>query len=496
MSDPTGGNEILVGVRVERQGAEVLPQVRQQVVQFDTALKNVTTTSGTGATTLFNLNKQQERLGETATTGTRGLHMVRSAAAALAFQAAGVPGAVGKIAEGLLLFGAGSTVVLGAVAGLALVATAIRAVTQDTRDDIAAQEALEQKLSGMGAHGEATAARLRLAQLEQERDAPTLAQRFHRAPTFAGPRIAGGWRPEELEQINREIAEQQGILDRAMLKFEDPQARALREASQGRREAGTRQRLIGAEVGLFGPGLGEGTERVTASTLALAEALRVERLEYEHIPPAIARKVAAQERETAEQTLMNDLTLDTFRQSREAELINQMVFASQEEVTEAIRRRKLEMMGLAPAAAAAISADERWAAGQVRVAGILRDALPRAFDAIAQGAIHGFDQMAQQLVSVATNALQQMPGISPLEGGLIGFVGSLVGNIFRPHDNGVRIDSYSQQALEQMRRANPEAASARIIVINSQGHTVEELLYEAGRREDRDAIDRIPVLGG
>src|SRR5882672_9426102 len=154
MSDPTGGaGPVLVEVRVERTGADVLPQVRQQVVQFDTALKSVTGTSGAGASMLFNLNKQQGQLAETGAAGSRGLHMVRSAAAALAFQATGVAGPVGKIAEGLLLFGAGSTVVLGAVAGLAAVALAYRVLTQETRDDIAAQQELAKELAGMGAHG-------------------------------------------------------------------------------------------------------------------------------------------------------------------------------------------------------------------------------------------------------------------------------------------------------------------------------------------------------
>lgn len=479
MSDPTGGNEILVGVRVERQGAEVLPQVRQQVVQFDTALKNVTTTSGGGATTLFNLNKQQERLGETATHGARGLHMVRSAAAALAFQAAGVPGPVGKIAEGLLLFGAGSTVVLGAVAGLALVAGAVRAVTQETRDDIAAQQDLVKGLGALGPHGEARAARIRLAELEQERDTPTLAQRFQRAPGFAGPRIGGGWRPQELEQINREIAEQQRVLDRAMRSFASPQQTTLR-SSINELEV---QRVNGAR-GILTP------------LTELEEAQRRLRLEQEHYPPALAATIAAHERLTAEMKLATDAFRDDAAGIEEARIRNGLLWASTDEVTEALRRRKLETMGLPTTTAVAIANDERWAAGQIRVAGILRDALPRAFDAIAQGAITGFDQMAQQLVSIATNAVQQLPGLSPLEGGLIGFVGSLVGNLFGGRDKGVRIDSYSQQALEQMRRANPEAASARIIVLDSRGHTVAEFLNEAGRREDRDAIDRVPFLEG
>lgn len=476
MSDPTGGNEILVGVRVERQGAEVLPEVRREVVQFDTALKNVTTTSWAGGKRLSDLNDQQQRLGETATHGARGLHMVRSAAAALAFQAAGVPGPVGKIAEGLLLFGAGSTVVLGAVAGLGLVAGAVRLVTQETRDDIAAQQDLVKELAGMGPHGEARAARIRIAELEQERDQPTLAQRFKRAPGFAGPRIGGGWRPQELEQINRELAEQQGILGRAMGAFASPQQTTLRSSVNDLAV------LRDAVVGLHAP------------VTALEEAQRRLRLEQEHYPPALAATIAANERLAAELRLADTLFREDAAAIDEARIRNELLWASTDEVTEAIRRRKLELMGLPQHQAAAIANDERWAAGQIRVAGILREALPRAFDAIAQGATTSFDQMAQSLVSIATNSLQQMPGLSPLEGGLIGFVGSLVGNLFN-RDKGVRIDSYSQQALEQMRRATPEAASARIIIIDSKGHTVAELVNEAGRRQDRDAIDRFPMVG-
>jgi hypothetical protein len=71
----------------------------------------------------------------------RGVNLIENALQTLTAQAIGVPGPVGKIAQGFGLLGAGSLVVTGAVAGAGVLALAYRTLTQDAR---AAAEAADQ----------------------------------------------------------------------------------------------------------------------------------------------------------------------------------------------------------------------------------------------------------------------------------------------------------------------------------------------------------------
>jgi hypothetical protein len=64
----------------------------------------------------------------------RGVHLFENALRALSFQAAGIPGSVGKAAQGIGMLGIGSLWVTGAIAGLGGVALAIRALTSDARE--------------------------------------------------------------------------------------------------------------------------------------------------------------------------------------------------------------------------------------------------------------------------------------------------------------------------------------------------------------------------
>jgi hypothetical protein len=83
----------------------------------------------------------------TSTAGARrGLNLMENGLRTLAFQAAGVPGPVGKIASGFGLLGAGSLIVTGVVAGVGAVALGYRFLTRDAREASAAADKLTDSL--------------------------------------------------------------------------------------------------------------------------------------------------------------------------------------------------------------------------------------------------------------------------------------------------------------------------------------------------------------
>lgn len=76
-----------------------------------------------------------------------GLKRLESGFQALAFQAAGVPGPLGRIASGLVLLGGGSGVLLGVAAAAGAVALAWKALTTASTDAAAAMDRLKPKLT-------------------------------------------------------------------------------------------------------------------------------------------------------------------------------------------------------------------------------------------------------------------------------------------------------------------------------------------------------------
>ncbi len=278
MSDPTGGTDLLVGVRVERQGAEVLPQVRQQVVQFDQTLKGVTATSGTGATTLFNLNREQSRLGQGAPIAARGLTGVRNALSILALEATGATGPVGTLASRLLLFSGGSTLALGVAAGVGAIATAYKLASAEFERAGAEAERLNEIWRGLVATGRPTVAMandLTTAIREQaaaQDELDKISGRKSRGGLFGPVRGTAGEiarRQTALDAATRVVTERRRLLAEAQvqlaadaqgaglktaqafmqgIKFLEPQVQ-LQVLALGQRQFGPQFRSLGAEAG-------------------------------------------------------------------------------------------------------------------------------------------------------------------------------------------------------------------------------------------------------
>src|SRR5882762_8125086 len=152
-----------------------------------------------------------------------GTTTLRRGLTGLAFQLTGTTGPLGRVAQGLLLFEGGSTLVLGVAAGIAAIGLALRALTQESRDTAAAQEALAKSLDALGPHAQMMAAQVRLSALQtQLADSSILAVLGRSIKAIFGPSVI-----EQNEQVKRQIAEIETLIGRLTIAFESPWVSAL-----------------------------------------------------------------------------------------------------------------------------------------------------------------------------------------------------------------------------------------------------------------------------
>lgn len=102
--------------------------------------------------------------------GAKGLQSVEIGMRTLAAQAVGLHGPLGRVAEGLLSFAGGGTLVLGVAAGIGLITLAMKAMKEEGEQAAKATEDLEKRLTALGAHGALVAATMRVSALEVKED--------------------------------------------------------------------------------------------------------------------------------------------------------------------------------------------------------------------------------------------------------------------------------------------------------------------------------------
>ena len=95
---------------------------------------------------LAKANAALDRMGKAGPGARAGLRAVEIGARQLAFEAAGLQGGIGQLVRGFAMFGGGSALMLGVVAGIGGVALAYRALTKDTREAAAEQKKLQEEL--------------------------------------------------------------------------------------------------------------------------------------------------------------------------------------------------------------------------------------------------------------------------------------------------------------------------------------------------------------
>lgn len=161
-------DELLLKLKWQEEGANVPAGARAQLQNLVRAQQALTQTTvagvapqqaaaqaaGVAAAKTEDLGHKVRRTSQDAIGAGRSVGLLRSALSVYAFQAVGAAGTTGRLAQGLLLFGAGSTITLGAVAGLALIAAGFRLITREARES-------EERIK---------AARDRLKELEEETD--------------------------------------------------------------------------------------------------------------------------------------------------------------------------------------------------------------------------------------------------------------------------------------------------------------------------------------
>src|SRR5262245_35519806 len=135
--------------------ARLVGDSTQFVAAFDRAERAVGGRGGTGG------------LSGAAMHSNRALNTLKGGMVSLAAQATGTSGPIAKLASGLLMFGGGSTLILGVAAGIGAISLAYRALTNDTRESEAAQKDLIKALEGVGVHAQLTAARIKLSEARE-----------------------------------------------------------------------------------------------------------------------------------------------------------------------------------------------------------------------------------------------------------------------------------------------------------------------------------------
>lgn len=106
----------------------------EQAKVFSREIRNVVSGSERMAAGILAASQSQNTLAGSSEGAHVGLRRVETGLFAVASQAAGIPGPLAKVAEGLLLFGIGSTAILGVAAALAVVAIGWDLITKKERE--------------------------------------------------------------------------------------------------------------------------------------------------------------------------------------------------------------------------------------------------------------------------------------------------------------------------------------------------------------------------
>lgn len=422
----------------------------------------------------------------------RAVGALRTAAAAATFQITGMAGEVGRLLQGFLLFTTGSAGALAAIAALGSLSLAFRAATADARLNREENTRLVASLKELGAHGTMAANRIEIARLEQQLRDPTVGQRigaawsWFRGPAFGGVATIEDWR----QGIEREIARLRGEIGGAGIDFTAPQRELQRDARLRLEQARVRRDALGLRF-----------DEAPATDTALAEQLRILELEYQKIPPAIAREVAARERQTAE--IENATTaLSTARTAvEEADLRRAMAGQSPYSVTEALRTRALTRQGLPSAVAAEIAAKERQAAlttdradlaRQLRSPEFALQTLTTLTSGIRQGGAGALGALGSlSLGAAGMKGIAGTAAAGPL--GWVGFGLSAISNVFGLFNNAE--DRRHRELVRSIEKLGKEVGLDRVTVVftGPDGHQIRKSLAEL---ESGDAVERIPGPAG
>lgn len=537
MSDPTGGGDLLTRIVIERQGGDLLKQTREEVTALRADVQQPVVPDVDPSGPFKNLNRELEQ-------GQGHLRHVRTALTGLAFEATGAGGPIGHLASSLLLFGGGSGVVLGVAAAVGVLAGAYKLLTETTKELTAQQDKLDKQYRDILAHGAPNV--LIMQQLVEATDAQAAAYaKYAELRDRARKQRAQGDVRADLTEADATTA--LGVLSTAR-SVTNALRQQLEDSHTQLGKAGG-AKAAAAWVEQFRTDLAQATDAESGTTGALAELYR----RMTHAPSVQAGKEAAA---AFKEAYLNFLAVgggdqafaSTLRALRITPLPSSLAGG-----------RGQDLLNLHPADPFALSTFQR-AAGRFGGQGMVDfqqvehnrllneadsilerlnithttyNAQIRALDeAVRTGTITHEEyttavrdlteqmerakdkslQLAVSIVGAVSGAIAAIvsggsPGgvlsgiggvvglFNPLAGGIIGGLGSIL-SAADHGSRGVRIDSYSQAAIEQMKQAAQTAQRLVFNIINpTTGQSVGQVVYEAGRRTARDAIVRAPSQG-
>lgn len=180
---------------------------------FDLLVRNLWTDSGVSAG-LAKLNNELDQLGRSGPGARTGLRLAETGMRTLAFEAAGVAGPLGRVAAGLLSLGGGNALVLGAAAGIGIVAAAYKFFTADA---VAATKAQEDFLKSLEKTPQGAATFARNALQAAQENLAALTARFNIIPGTPEAAQAVGLPPtdQDMENARLAVAAAQNAVNRA-----------------------------------------------------------------------------------------------------------------------------------------------------------------------------------------------------------------------------------------------------------------------------------------
>lgn len=513
--------DMLLRLVVERTGAQLLPQTRQELLGLAQAQRGLNqearagvllydatgralgaagggmqqATRGLGATTaaVTGLAGATRQFGTQTVTASRNTTLLRSGLTGLALQATGTTGPVGRLATGLLMFGGGSALVLGVAAGAAVIAGAIRLIGAEARET----------------EGRITRFRDRARELAEQRD-PTLAPSRERQATQAAQDAALARIRELNQRLGRQAAERVAL----SAPFGGTPTLTQEQARQAIiREGGARelQRAIaeftgaGSAVEQLGRMLSDLANRGVPT---LIESFELLSREVRAVDLGIRPEVRGLGTEAADRMAQDFARIADLRDGRLRPDVGlrpvdpQRVLQGAPRILPTAPMRDITQWGLTEADIAKMTAQTQQAGSAFKeLTADLRTAT-KATPILASAIIGAVSGAIAAVVSGggAGGALAAIGGIvSVLPGGQIpGAIIAGAGTIAMAADRGsdrprVLVDAYGSQAISQMReiREGPDVVAVTIVA-PGPGQVLDAIAYDLRRRERIDRQERLP----
>ena len=530
MSDPTqGGGDLLAKIVIQRQGGELIPQTRAEVAAMRQDFERFPSVTFDGPAQSFSKFNSQLTQGEGS------LRHVRTAMTGLALEATATKGPVGELASSLLLFGGGQGIALGVAAGIGAIAGAYRLATMETRHLTEETDALNQQYRDLltkGAPNVNTANLLAAAvqkQADAERELATLQHVDTNVESAAGVQATRG---TEIAQAQAAVSAAQRVVNELRHQLDQTHAEQVRAAAQKAADAWVESfldRLAKAQtaeqvfalktVADNAPSRAAGKRAGDAWRAAFLEATAAsggtfvprtsaglqitpfggagpDLLGLRRPDPFALSTFQAAARQLGGQGMLNEQQREHNQLLNQAEQILERL-----NITHTTYNAEVRALDEALASGTITSDQYKQAIDELNkkmgkatqntqiLAAAIIGAVSGAIAAVISGGSAG------SVLSAIGGVVGLIPG-GQIAGAAIGGIGTIVSGI-ESGSNGVRVDSYGQQAIDQMKALGQQAQRIVVQILNpTTGAVIEEIEYELGRRSRRDAVQRLPSLVG